>query len=106
MEEGRLLGALSNFSFFFAPFLFPLIVWFFTSKESFNHEEAKRALKIHFLPFFITVITFMLIGGIGFFTNDATVTGYSSILLIGVTLVIDGIAGIYSIYRGIKVLTN
>lgn len=106
MEEGRLLGALSNFSFFFAPFLFPLIVWFFTSKESFNHEEAKRALKIHILPVVITVIAFILIGGVGFFTNDSTVTGYSSVILIGLTLVIDGIAVIYSIYRGIKVLSN
>ncbi len=106
MEERRVLGALSNFSIFFAPFFLPLLVWLFTPKESFNHEEAKRALKIHILPVVITVIAFILIGGVGFFTNDSTVTGYSSVILIGLTLVIDGIAVIYSIYRGIKVLSN
>lgn len=104
MRENHLLGSLSHLSLFFAPFLLPLLVWLFTEKGTFNHNEAKLALKIHILPVIITLFFFISLGGIGLFTNDATVTGTVGIPMILLVLVVDVVAAIYSLYRGIKIL--
>lgn len=104
MQENRLLGSLSHFSILFAPFIFPLVVWLFTEKGTFSHNEAKLAFKIHILPVLLTIITLFVIGGIGYFTNDTTVTSAAAIPLLVITIIVDISAGIYSLYRGIRIL--
>ncbi|GGG32084.1 membrane protein [Lysinibacillus alkalisoli] len=50
MENNRVLSALNYFSLFFAPFLFPVIVWILV-KDTDVRYHAKRALLSHLIPF-------------------------------------------------------
>src|SRR5699024_12199025 len=63
MNEKKILSALCYFSVFFAPFLFPIIVYFVVGPEVKRH--AKKALWSHFIPLvvlFAVVITTIIFG--------------------------------------------
>lgn len=49
MKNEKILGALSYFSIFFAPFLFPLVVWFVVDNREVK-RHAKLALISHLVP--------------------------------------------------------
>lgn len=106
MQEGKVLGALSHFSLFFAPFILPVIVWFFTGAGTFSRKEASLAIKIHILPVLLTIAAIIYAGGIGILTNDATVSGAATIPVLIIVGIIDVAVGIYSAYRGIKILVT
>lgn len=49
MKADKLLSSLCYFSVFFAPFLFPIIVWILTEENVRHH--AGKALWIHIVPY-------------------------------------------------------
>ena len=53
----QLLSALSYFSIFFAPFLFPIIIWI-VAKDDYIEGHAKRALFSHVFPFLAAIPLF------------------------------------------------
>ncbi|MGN7359923.1 DUF4870 domain-containing protein [Paenibacillus sp. SAF-054] len=91
----QLLSALSYFSIFFAPFLFPLIVWI-ASGDRYVAMHSKRALLSHILPFAAAVPLLILTFGAD---NPGSVFGY--ILLF---VIIYFGTFIYNIVKGIQVL--
>jgi len=102
MSADKILSSLSYFSLFFAPFLFPLIVYFLTEHETKRH--AKRAFLSHIIPFL-----FIAIAIISLVIVDVNSVEASPILLIfGLALIaiITFIMYVWNIIQGIKVLIN
>ncbi|GIN86381.1 membrane protein [Heyndrickxia sporothermodurans] len=101
MKENNLLSSLCYFSIFFAPFLFPIIVYFLGSESVKVH--AKKSLWTHLIPYLI------LLGGIGISGS----LGFSAWNYMGIgfviTYIIFIVIGVYffiwNIVKGIKVLT-
>lgn len=63
MNEKKILSALCYFSVFFAPFLFPIIVYFVVGPEVKKH--AKKALWSHLIPLIVLfggAITTIILG--------------------------------------------
>ncbi|MFD2703077.1 DUF4870 domain-containing protein [Paenibacillus shunpengii] len=91
----QLLSSLSYFSIFFAPFLFPLIIWI-VAKDDYITKHAKRALFSHVFPFVAAIPLLYFL-----FTADhpASIIGY-----IIVFFVIYFGSFIYNVYQGIKSL--
>ncbi|WP_122645045.1 DUF4870 domain-containing protein [Enterococcus mediterraneensis] len=108
MTENKILSALSYISIIFAPFIFPLIVWFLTPSGSETKYHAGRALKLHLLPVVLMVILFIMIGGIGLFWGDHPLAmqslGLGTLLIIILISVVSVALGIYNLYYGIKLL--
>lgn len=100
MDTNKVLSSLSYFSLFFAPILFPIIVFFLTKDETRNH--AKNAFISHILP---TVV--LIAGGIAiavFGLNGWEHAPFGFIVLIGVFALLSFVLFIYNIVQGIKVL--
>lgn len=91
----QLLSALSYFSIFFAPFIFPIIVWI-ASRDPYVAKHSKRALISHILPFIAAVPLLILTFGAN---HAGSVLGY--ILLF---VIIYFGTFIYNIVKGIQVL--
>ncbi|MDR0266961.1 DUF4870 domain-containing protein [Paenibacillus sp.] len=91
----QLLSALSYFSIFFAPFIFPIIVWI-ASNDSYVAMHSKRALISHILPFVAAVPLLILTFGAD---NPGSVLGYVILFII----IYFG-TFIYNIVKGIQVL--
>lgn len=104
MQKTKLLSALSYFSIIFAPFIFPIIVWFVCADEPIIRKHAKRAFLLHLLPIILTFLGIILVGTTGIMTEHAQLTSWTAILTIGVVLLIDFIVFIYNIYKGIKII--
>ncbi|MEJ8778543.1 DUF4870 domain-containing protein [Pseudogracilibacillus sp. ICA-222130] len=100
MTENKVLSSLSYFSLFFAPVLFPIIVYFLTNGETRRH--ARNAFASHIIP------SVLLIGGgitIGLFgINGWTHAPISLALLFIVFAILSFVLLIYNIVLGIKVL--
>lgn len=102
MEGNKILSALCYFSIFFAPFLFPIIVYFVTEQEV--KEHAKKALWSHLIPLLV-----LFLGVIGF--GFMGVNGWSHFgIAILIVCIVFGILALYyfiwNIIQGIKVLMN
>ncbi|WP_278926591.1 hypothetical protein [Staphylococcus auricularis] len=95
-SANNILSSFCYFSVFFAPFIFPLIVWILASGDTSRH--AGKALLYHILP----IIFFILLGvSISMYTYD-----YNNITLI--VCLITGFLTFYyiikNLYLGIKLL--
>ncbi len=97
MKADKLLSSLCYFSVFFAPFLFPIIIYFLASGDVKHH--AGKSLWIHFVPYLSSFIGF----GTGILLAD---TGNQTIRLIIMCIFIA--IGVYyfilNFVRGISVL--
>lgn len=102
MKGNNILSSLCYFSIFFAPFLFPIIVYFIAEDDVKYH--AKKAFWTHIFPYAI------LFGGLAFSGVFGLSFGESASVGIGmiVTYVTFTIVGIYyfvwNIVKGVKVL--
>lgn len=102
----NVLSSLNYFSVFFAPILFPIIVWILTHKPITSH--AKKALLNH-----IAISIFYFLSSLAFifskevyeknFDNPATIS-YVSIALGSLFAIIVIILFIINLIRGIKLL--
>lgn len=91
----QLLSALSYFSIFFAPFLFPIIIWI-VARDTYIEGHAKRALFSHVFPFLAAIPLFY------FFVTSQSIGGAIGYVIL--FFVIYGLSFIYNIVRGIQVL--
>lgn len=102
LKENRVLSSLCYFSIFFAPFLFPIIVYFLSQGDVKYH--AKKSLWTHLIPYIIFAIG---IAGSGLLGINGW--NHSGPVLVA-TYVISLIIGIYffvwNIVKGIKVLAD
>ncbi|QOR67126.1 helix-turn-helix transcriptional regulator [Cytobacillus suaedae] len=98
------LSALSYFSFFFAPFFFPLLTMIFGYEEIKRH--GKRALISHLIPIATFILLVIIYGSIhllstqieGIGVPNSTVQGSSMVLL---ALITTGVA-IWNIKEGVQ----
>ncbi|HLQ96536.1 MAG TPA: DUF4870 domain-containing protein [Pseudogracilibacillus sp.] len=94
MKTDKLLSSLCYFSVFFAPFLFPIIVWILTEENVRHH--AGKALWIHIVPYLC------IFAGLGL----AALVG-DSLLAIGIIIFLALVGLFYfllNFIRGISVL--
>ncbi|MEJ7542115.1 DUF4870 domain-containing protein [Staphylococcus intermedius] len=96
----KLLACLSYFSVFFAPVLFPLIVWLVAPQPVSAH--GKKALLYHILPTVFSIIAFACFIAI-VNTSGALLTTFLVIVMI-ITIVGSLYYIVYNLYSGIKVL--
>lgn len=107
-KNQNILSALSYFSVFFAPLVFPLFVWILAEKPTSTH--GRKALFNH-----ICVYIFLFLAKAGFifsrevfdkpFDNQELISNVS--FGIGIfLLLIAGIIFLFNIIRGIKLLTD
>ncbi|MDN7144588.1 DUF4870 domain-containing protein [Liquorilactobacillus mali] len=106
MQKIKILSALSYFSIVFAPFIFPLIIWFVCADEPVIRNHAKKAFLLHLLPVFLTLMGIIFVGTTGIVTDQAQLTGWGVVLALGIVSLIDLIVFIYNIYKGIKILAQ
>ncbi|WP_279525872.1 DUF4870 domain-containing protein [Staphylococcus gallinarum] len=99
-QSEKLLAALSYFSVFFAPILFPIIVWILANKPVSTH--AKKSLAYHILPYILMFIGAGLIG----LTESTPSQGLSITFIVITVIAFIGAVYyvIYNLYCGIKVL--
>ncbi|MFC3886571.1 DUF4870 domain-containing protein [Bacillus songklensis] len=103
MEVKKIISSLCYFSVFFAPFLFPVIVYFVT-----DEYDVKRHAKASFISHLIPALTFLL-----FFLAFIPGMPLSGDLIFGwfvIMMVVFGILSliitIWNIVKGIKVLLS
>ncbi|GAA0414899.1 MAG: DUF4870 domain-containing protein [Bacillota bacterium] len=104
MKPNNILSSLSYFSIFFAPFLFPIIVYFVADKSVKHH--AIKALWAHLVPFITIVCIIVIAVTLGISQLSQTVNGG---ILIGVAIlavIVNVYFFIWNLVRGIKVLNE
>ncbi|PII42485.1 DUF4870 domain-containing protein [Bacillus velezensis] len=94
MRENKILSSLCYFSIFFAPFLFPIIVYFLSRDDV--KEHAKKSLWTHLIPY--------LIGLLGM--NDIRHAGPFLLATYAVTFLVAIYFFIWNIVKGIKVFSE
>ncbi|MEE6453076.1 DUF4870 domain-containing protein [Gottfriedia acidiceleris] len=101
METNKILSSLCYFSVFFAPFLFPIIVYFIAKDQQLK-SHSKRAFFSHILPF----LTIIILAIISLFTFNTIGDGAGFALIGGfiLALIVNLIVFIWNIVQGIKVL--
>jgi len=101
METNKILSSLCYFSIFFAPFLFPIIVYF-VAKDLQIKSHSKRALFSHLLPF----ITIIILVFISLFTFNSMGNGVGFAVFGGfvIAAIVNLVVFIWNIVQGIKVL--
>ncbi|WP_270180095.1 DUF4870 domain-containing protein [Alkalihalobacillus sp. CinArs1] len=95
MSVEKVMSSLCYFSVFFAPFLFPIIVFFVMKDEEVTYH-AKRAVLSHLLPFASVIIVFIAIFGL-----DIGVVVFLGFIVFGL---LNVIVFIWNIVKGIQVL--
>ena len=112
MDQSKGLSAINYLSFYFVPFVFPLIV-FFISKEPFVKHHAKRAFVSHLIPIIFGII-FAIVFVVSIFSVESRI--YSDELSSGdiftgpflITLasfiIVTVIIAIWNLVQAIKVL--
>lgn len=102
MEMKKILNALSYFSLFFAPFLFPIVVYFVATDHDVKYH-AKRAFISHIIPALSAVILVIMFG-VSVFVNSALSIGIIVLfLLVGL---VDFIILVWNVIQGIKALIH
>ena len=90
----NLLSSLCYFSIFFAPFLFPVIVWI-AVRDSYVQSHAKRALLSHFFPVLAVIpLLYSLV-------SQRPGLFVTFLLLFGIVYLV---VFVYNIYKGIQSL--
>ncbi|AQR76809.1 DUF4870 domain-containing protein [Paenibacillus larvae] len=102
MKENNVLSSLCYFSIFFAPFLFPIVVYFLANGEVKYH--AKKALWTHLVPYVALIIGLVVTGVAGINEGTGTVASYSAVATFCIFAVIGIYFFIWNIVKGIKVL--
>lgn len=107
MDQNKGLSALGYLSFYFAPFILPLII-FFVAKDDFVKHHSKRAFISQLIPI-VLVIIYIILFFVFVLTNSAVLeVNYvfeSSIFIGFIILAIIAFAiGIWNLVQGIKVL--
>lgn len=105
MNPNKLINAISYLSVLVAPVLIPLIIWIL-AKDADVTQNAKKAFWLQIPPFLLIAILLIFIGVIGLTTNDARVTGLTTLILFVVLGVISVGLYIYNIVLGIKSLMS
>ncbi|MGX1901530.1 uncharacterized protein DUF4870 [Thermolongibacillus altinsuensis] len=101
MNSNKLLSSLCYFSVLFAPFLFPIIVYFVTNDEVVK-GHVKKALLSHLIPFGTVLVLGVLAIGSAFWNADTVpVWFFAGIALSGI---VNIVVVIWNIIKGIKVL--
>ncbi|MCA0986831.1 DUF4870 domain-containing protein [Guptibacillus algicola] len=95
MSVEKVMSSLCYFSVFFAPFLFPIIVFFVMRDEEVTYH-AKRAVLSHLLPFASVIIAFIAVFGL-----DIGVVVFLGFIVFGL---LNVIVFIWNIVKGIQVL--
>ncbi|GIP61455.1 membrane protein [Virgibacillus pantothenticus] len=104
MKPNNILSSLCYFSVFFAPFLFPIIVYFLADTNVKQH--AKRALGMHLVPFITIVGLIIAFVTAGVSNMNETISG-GLILITGILAVIINIYYfILNLISGVKVLNE
>ncbi|ANB61618.1 DUF4870 domain-containing protein [Anoxybacteroides amylolyticum] len=101
MEGNKLIAALCYFSVLFAPFLFPLIVYFVT-KQARVKQHAKASFLSHCIPVALFVFSAIMVIVLGMSQNDAFF-GWWLLGALGGGLA-HVIVAVWNIIKGIKVL--
>lgn len=102
MNEKKILSALCYFSVFFAPFLFPIVVYFVVGPEVKRH--AKKALWSHLIPLVVLcagLITTVILG-----INGWEHFAVSLIVMYALFAILALIVVIWNIVKGIQVITE
>lgn len=102
MKGTNILASLNYFSIFFAPLLFPIIVYFLAEGDVKYH--AKKALSIHLIPYVILIIGFILFGIIGISFQSNTAAGLGLVATFCISAVVGIYYFIWNIVKGINVL--
>ena len=95
MSVEKVMSSLCYFSVFFAPFLFPIIVYFVVRDEEVSYH-AKRSIVSHLLPFLTIILALFAI-----FVMDIGV-----VIILGFILfsLLNVVVFIWNIVKGIQVL--
>ncbi|WP_273851421.1 DUF4870 domain-containing protein [Guptibacillus spartinae] len=95
MSVEKVMSSLCYFSVFFAPFLFPIIVYFVVRDEEVSYH-AKRSIVSHLLPFLTIILALFAI-----FVMDVGV-----VIILGFILfsLLNVVVFIWNIVKGIQVL--
>jgi glucan phosphoethanolaminetransferase (alkaline phosphatase superfamily) len=103
LQTNKLLSSLCYFSVFFAPFLFPIIVYFIADEHEVK-QHAKKSLLSHIIPVITIIVPFFLFLFAGMFGSpEAFAFG---VVIFGFILVgiVNVVVFIYNIVMGIKIL--
>lgn len=95
MSVEKVMSSLCYFSVFFAPFLFPIIVFFVLRDEEVSYH-AKRAVVSHLLPFITLILALIAV----------FVMNVGSVIILGIIVfgLLNVIVFIWNIVKGIQVL--
>ena len=95
MTVEKVMSSLCYFSVFFAPFLFPIIVYFVVRDEEVSYH-AKRSIVSHLLPFLTIILALLAV-----FVMDVGV-----VIILGFILfsLLNVVVFIWNIVKGIQVL--
>lgn len=107
MDQSKGLSALGYLSFFFAPFIVPLIL-FFVTKEDFIKHHSKRAFISQLIPIVLGLIYIIVFFSFAF-TWDSTMNAdffFGSTVFIGfiILLILTFFIAIWNVVQTIKVL--
>ncbi|EMA6342293.1 DUF4870 domain-containing protein [Bacillus cytotoxicus] len=105
MNGNKILAALSYWSVFFAPILFPIIIWIIGENETKIH--AKKALWTHIIPGIAAFLGMIIVGMLGIGSNQPDITlGIGAIIIVGICGIISIYFFIWNIVKGIQVLKS
>ncbi|WP_195575663.1 DUF4870 domain-containing protein [Paenibacillus sp. 1001270B_150601_E10] len=102
MKPSTILSSLCYFSIFFAPFLFPLLIWLIADNQVKAH--AKSALWSHVVPFIMLVLGFIASFSIGIGSMNGVWVGTAIVITYIVYIVVGLYYLIWNVIKGIKVL--
>jgi len=97
MDMNKILSSLCYFSVFFAPFLFPIIVYFVSDMSDVKHH-AKKSFLSHLVPVISMIIVVVL-------TILLDVIGIRITLII-LSVIVNFIVVIWNVVQGVKILVR
>lgn len=109
MDQNKGLSAVGYLSFYFMPFILPLIIFFVAKDEVVKHHN-KRAFISHLIPIILGIIYIILFFMFAFTTTSSTMLEvnyvFESSIFIGFAILalITFVVGIWNLVRAIKVL--
>ncbi|MGD6817160.1 hypothetical protein [Metabacillus sp. 84] len=102
MKTNKVLSSLCYFSVLFAPFLFPLIVYFAVDHPE-SKAHAKKSFFSHVIPA-VTVAAYILIFFGAAFAEQDQLVGIVFLSGFPVVLIVNLIVFVWNIVKGIKIL--
>lgn len=95
----KIFSSVCYFSIFFAPFLCPVLIYFVVNDREVG-KHAKKALMLHIVPAIVTIMAIIVgvVDIVGFHFSGV------SILFLIVVLIVNIVAFVWNIVKGIQVL--